>query len=232
MRRVAAFHRTTVGMKVLMAASGVILVLYLLLHLFGNLKVYVGRLDHPGEKFNAYAEFLREFGSPLFGHEQFLWIFRAILLLAVVVHIWSAVSLTRRSWAARGSKYKKTPHEELEYASRTMRWGGALIFFFVIYHVAHFTTGQAHPDFQAGNAYHNFVTGFQVWPVSAVYVVFMLVLGFHLYHGVWSGLQTLGLDNPRYRRYRRGFALALALIVMLGNISFPVAVLTGFLSLN
>jgi succinate dehydrogenase / fumarate reductase cytochrome b subunit len=221
MRRVAAFHRTTVGMKVLMAASGVILVLYLLLHLFGNLKVYVGRLDHPGEKFNAYAEFLREFGSPLFGHEQFLWIFRAILLLAVVVHIWSAVSLTRRSWAARGSKYKKTPHEELEYASRTMRWGGALIL-----------TGQAHPDFQAGNAYHNFVTGFQVWPVSAVYVVFMLVLGFHLYHGVWSGLQTLGLDNPRYRRYRRGFALALALIVMLGNISFPVAVLTGFLSLN
>ena len=97
MRRVAAFHRTTVGQKVLMATSGVILVLYLLLHLFGNLKVYQG-LDHPGEKFNAYAEFLREFGSPLFGHEQFLWIFRIVLLLAVLVHIWSAVVLTRRSW--------------------------------------------------------------------------------------------------------------------------------------
>jgi succinate dehydrogenase / fumarate reductase cytochrome b subunit len=113
-----------------------------------------------------------------------------------------------------------------------MRWGGLLIFLFVVYHIAHFTTGQAHPDFRPGDAYHNFVTGFQIWPVSAFYVVLMLVLGFHLYHGVWSGFQTLGLDNPRYRRYRRGFALALALVVALGNISFPVAVLTGFLSLN
>jgi succinate dehydrogenase / fumarate reductase cytochrome b subunit len=225
MRRVAAFHRTTVGMKVLMATSGVILVLYLLLHMIGNLKVYWGP-----EKFNAYAEWLRDFGSPLLAHGQFLWIFRIVLLAAVIVHIWSAVSLTRRSWAARGSRYKKTPHEELEYASRTMRWGGVIIFFFIIYHLAHFTVGNAHQAFVVGDVYHNFVTGFQVWPVSAVYIAFMLVLGLHLYHGVWSGLQTLGLDNPRYRRYRRGLAAALALIIALGNISFPVAVLTGLVS--
>lgn len=225
MRRVAAFHRTTVGMKVLMAASGVILVLYLLLHMFGNLKVYWGP-----EKFNAYAEWLRDFGSPLLGHGQFLWIFRIVLVTAAIVHIWSAVVLTRRSWAARGSRYKKTPHQELEYASRTMRWGGVLIFLFILYHLAHFTLGTAHQDFVAGDVYHNFVTGFQIWPVSAVYIAFMLVLGLHLYHGVWSGLQTLGLDNPRYRSYRRGFAAGLALVIAVGNISFPVAVLTGLVS--
>lgn len=223
MRRVAAFHRTTVGKKVLMAGSGIILVLYVLLHMFGNLKVYWGP-----EKFNAYAEWLREFGAPLLGHGQFLWAFRLLLGAAVGIHIWAAVSLTRRSWAARGSRYKKTPHEEFDYASRTMRWGGVIIFLFVAYHLAHFTWGNAHPDFVTGDVYHNFVTGFQAWPVSALYILCMLVIGLHLYHGVWSGFQTLGLDNPRYKSYRRGFAAGLALVVVIGNISFPVAVLTGW----
>lgn len=208
-----------------MAATGSILILFVLGHMAGNLKVYQG-----AEKFNAYAEFLRDVGAPVLGHGQFLWIARVALLVAVIVHIVAAIQLTRRSQLARPVGYKKTPHEELTYASRTMRWGGVVILLFVVYHILHLTTGTAHSQFVPGDAYRNLVIGFQSWPVAAAYMFAVLALGLHLYHGVWSGFQTLGWDNPRYARYRRSIAGVIALVVVVGNLSFPIAALTGVLN--
>lgn len=207
-----------------MAATGTLLVLFVLGHMAGNLKAYQG-----AEKFNAYAEFLREFGAPVLGHGQLLWIARVALLAAVIVHIVAATQLYRLSRLARPVGYKKTPHEELTYASRTMRWGGVIILLFIVYHILHLTTGTAHADFLAGDAYRNLVVGFQAWPVSVAYIVAVIALGLHLYHGVWSGFQTMGWDNPRYARHRRSIAGAIALVVVVGNLSFPIAVLTGVL---
>ena len=116
----------------------------------------------------------------------------------------------------------------MDYAARTMRWGGVIIALFVVYHLLHFTTGQAHQDFIPGDVYHNVTTAFQTWWVAAIYIVANLMLGFHLYHGLWSLFQSLGWSQPAFNRWRRLFAATFALVVTLGNISFPIAVLTGF----
>lgn len=223
MGRLRQFYGTTVGKKVAMAASGLVLVAYVVTHMAGNLKVYQGPA-----KYNAYAEFLREMGAPLFGHGQLLWAARIVLLAAAVVHVVAALQLARRSRAARPVPYRKPPHDEFSYASRTMRWGGVVLLLFVVYHLMHLTWGNAHPDFVRGDVYHNFVVGFRSWPVSAAYAAAMVALGLHLYHGTWSMLQTFGANHPRYARWRRPFAAGLALVVVLGNLSFPIAVLAGW----
>jgi len=225
MGRVSSLYGTSVGKKITMAVSGAIFVLFVLVHWFGNLKVFMGP-----EVFNHYAEGLREFGDPFLAYGWFLWIFRAVLILALVIHVWTAWSLTRQSWAARGSKYKKKQAMNIDAASSTMRWGGVFLVLFVTYHLLHLTTGTLHPDFVHGDAYHNFVAGFQSIPVSIFYMVCMIALGLHLYHGTWSAFQTLGIDGPRAQRFRRPLALFIALVVAGGNLLFPVAVLTGFLS--
>lgn len=224
MRRVLSLWGTTVGKKVAMAVSGAILLAYIVLHMIGNLHVYQGP-----EKYNEYAEFLRVVGAPAAGESTLLWIVRIVLLVAVIVHVVAAIRLAQLSRAARPIKYRHTPHEELSYASRTMRWGGVIIALFVIYHILHLTTGDAHPDFRPHDVYHNFVAGFSSWPASAVYMVAMIALGFHIYHGTWSAMQSLGLNHARYRRLRRPAALGLALVITIGNLSFPIAVLAGFI---
>jgi succinate dehydrogenase / fumarate reductase cytochrome b subunit len=159
---------------------------------------------------------------------ELLWGARVTLLAAVALHIWAATSLTRMSLAARPQGYEVTRHLESTYASRTMRWSGVTIALFIVYHLLHFTFGSVHPDFREGDVYHNVVAGFQLWPVSLFYVLAMIALGFHLYHGAWSMLQTLGLSHPRYNKVRNGLAGLLAILVVVGNISIPVAVLAGF----
>lgn len=225
MSRVSSLYGTSVGKKITMAVSGAIFVLFVLVHWFGNLKVFMGP-----EVFNHYAEGLREFGDPFLARGWFLWIFRAVLFLSLVIHVWTAWSLTRQSWAARGEKYKKKQDLNIDSASNTMRWGGVFLFLFVTYHLLHLTTGTLHPDFDPGNAYSNFVTGFQSVPVSVFYMVCMIALGLHLYHGTWSAFQTLGIDGPRALKIRRPLALFIALVVAGGNLLFPVAVLTGIVS--
>ncbi|MGH7448116.1 MAG: succinate dehydrogenase cytochrome b subunit, partial [Longimicrobiales bacterium] len=128
---------------------------------------------------------------------------------------------------ARRRGYRKFESLAFSYASRTMVWGGIIILAFVIYHLMHFTFGNVHPDFIPGDAYHNFVVGFRSWPVSLAYIAAMVPLGLHLYHGIWSAFQTVGANNPRYNRYRRPLAATLAALVVAGNVSFPIAVLTG-----
>jgi succinate dehydrogenase / fumarate reductase cytochrome b subunit len=186
-----------------------------ILHLVGNLQVYEGPA-----KLNEYAVLLRRV-------PELLWGARITLLVAVGLHIWTATSLTRMSWAARPLPYARVAHRESTYASRTMRWSGVTLALFVIFHLLHFTFGSVHPDFQEGDVYHNVVSGFQVWPVSLFYIAAMVALGFHLYHGSWSMLQTVGLSHPRYNPLRKTIATLLTLFVVLGNISIPVAVLTG-----
>ncbi len=219
--RTRMFFGSTVGKKVVMAVTGVFLVVFVIGHMVGNLQIYLG-----AEALNHYAELLRELV-----HGAFIWVFRAVMLTAVVLHIWAATATTLGSWKARPvGYYKRQTYAESTYASRTMRWGGPILLIFIVYHILHFTTGQAHGDFVAGDVYQNVVSGFSVWWVSAFYIFAMIVLGFHLWHGVWSMLQTLGLSHPSYNGLRKGIAWLVTLAVVLGNISIPVAVLTGSVS--
>jgi succinate dehydrogenase / fumarate reductase cytochrome b subunit len=209
---------STIGRKAVMAVTGLVLFGFVLAHLTGNLTLYLGP-----EAINGYGEFLRTLL-----HGSALWIVRAVLLASVVLHAWSATSLTLDSWAARPHGYRRWKAKDSTYASRTMRWGGLILAAFIVFHILHFTLGSVHPDFRPGDVYHNVVAGFQVWPVSVFYVVAMLLLALHLDHGVWSLLQTLGLGHPRYQRWARRAARLFAIVVAVGNCSFPVAVLAGW----
>lgn len=213
------FFRSSIGKKVVMAATGVILFGFVVAHMVGNLQVYLGR-----EAMDQYAVFLRQVG-----HGGGLWVARGVLLLAVALHIWAATSLTLMNRAARPRGYRERRNLESTYASRTMRWSGVILVLFVVYHLMHFTWGNAHPRFQHGHVYHNFVTGFQAPWVSGFYILAMLCLGLHMYHGVWSMMQTVGLSHPRYNHLRHAFATLVTVVVIAGNISFPLAVLAGLL---
>lgn len=211
--------------KVLMAGTGALLVGFVLAHMTGNLKAFQG-----AEKFNAYAEFIRDFGAPALPREGFLWIQRVGLLGVLVAHVWAAWSLTRQSLAARPVPYARKPKSlAFTYASRTMRWGGVVILLFVVYHILHFTTGTVHPAFDHTNPYSNLVLGFSNPWVSGVYALAVTALALHMAHGVWSAFQTLGLDNPRYEAVRRPLAMGLALIVWAGFLVVPLGVIAGWI---
>lgn len=216
--------RSALGKKAVMAVSGIALFGFVLAHMLGNLKLYQG-----ADKMNAYAEWLREIGSPALPHGGALWILRVLLVGAVVLHFVAAVQLTRKNRRARPTGYRRRENLQSSYASRTMIWGGVIIALFVFYHLAHFTWGWrwAHASFVPGDPYHNVVAGFRVWWISAAYVVAQVALGFHLYHGLWSMFQSLGWNHARFNGLRRGFAHLFALLVTAGNISFPLAVLAG-----
>ncbi len=226
MRRVGTFYRSTIGKKIVMAVSGVVLVGFVLGHMVGNLKAFQG-----AEKIDAYAEFLRDMGSPIFGHGQVLWLVRIVLILALVAHVVAAIQLSRVGWGARSQSYRRALDSEAStYASRSMRVGGVVLLVFVIYHLLHMTTGTVHPDFVVGGVYHNLQAAFSSWVVAAVYVLAMLALGMHLYHGVWSGFQTLGINHERLNAYRRPLAVILAILIALGFVAVPVAFFSGVLS--
>jgi succinate dehydrogenase / fumarate reductase cytochrome b subunit len=217
---------SSVGKKITMAVTGVILIGFVVGHMAGNLKAYLGK-----EAFNNYAEGLRTIGEPFLPYGVALWIVRIILIVAVVLHITAATQLTLAAKRARPIGYTKYEKDLVfSYASRTMVWGGIIILLFVIFHLMNLTFGNVHPDFIAGDAYHNFVTGFENIPTSIVYILAMIPLGLHMYHGFWSMLQTLGANNPKYNHLRRPIALGLALVVTLVNISFPIAVLLGIVN--
>jgi len=218
MQREATFFGSSVGKKVVMAISGLILLGFVVGHMIGNLQIYLG-----AEPLNAYAEFLRHFL-----HGQGIWLARGGVLLAVALHIWAATSLTLGNWGARPVGYRQWQARESTYASRTMIWSGPILFAFILYHLAHLTVGSAHPQFVASDVYRNVVIGFSNPFASAFYILAMLALGLHMYHGLWSMLQTLGASHERWNPWRRVLALAVAGVVVIGNISIPVAVLAGY----
>lgn len=216
------FVRSLVGMKALMAVTGVILFVFVVGHLLGNLKVFQGP-----EHFNAYAEGLRTVGAPFFARGQLLWIERVVLLGAAVTHIWAAVVVTLASWQARPVDYHQLEPIETTYAARTMRWGGVLILLYVVYHLLDLTFGTANPSFVPGDAYHNLVASLRRWPAALAYMGAVIVVGFHIQHGLWSAFQTLGVNRPPTPQWRRGVAGAIAALITAGYIAIPVAVLAG-----
>lgn len=220
----ASFVSTTVGKKIVMALTGCVLFGFVLVHMVGNLQVFLPVGPDGVHPLDHYAKLLRT-SVPL------LWTFRLVLLGSVGLHIWSATSLTLKSLEARPVGYRARKWEESTYASRTMRWGGALVALFVVYHLLHLTLGSVHPQFEHGQVFRNVVIGFSNPIVSGFYIVTMCALGLHLRHGVWSLLQTLGLENPRYNPIRRILANAFATVVVLGNVSIPVAILAGLVRL-
>ena len=222
MGRLEMLWRSLIGKKIIMAVTGLILFLFVVAHLFGNLKVFEGPA-----RFNAYAEGLRTVGSPFFATGQLLWASRLVLLFSLVAHVWAAALVSRASRAARPEGYRMLAHAETTYAARTMRWGGVLILLYVLYHLLDLTFGRANPSFIPGNVYHNLVASFSLWPVSAVYVAAMLVLGLHLDHGLWSAFQSLGLNRAPTDSWRRGLAAAVAVAIAGGYILIPLSVLMG-----
>jgi succinate dehydrogenase / fumarate reductase cytochrome b subunit len=211
---------STIGRKALMAVTGLILFGFVFVHMLGNLQMFL----HDHEAINRYGKFLREML-----HGGGIWIARAVLLASVALHIWASWSLTRTNWKARPIAFKVVTPDASTYASRTMRWSGPIILLFVVYHLLHFTVGSVHPAFVEGDVYRNVIVGFSVWPVAAVYIVAMTALGLHLHHGAWSMLQTLGASHPRWDRSRNTAAKLFTVIVVLGFISVPLAVLAGVL---
>jgi succinate dehydrogenase / fumarate reductase cytochrome b subunit len=225
--RVKAPLRTTVGQKVLMAVTGVLLVLFLVAHMLGNLKIFVG-----AAAFDHYAHWLRDIGSPLLPHTWYLWIQRAVLTFAVVGHIWAATSLALRAKAARPVKYAHRAKVQGSYAARTMRWGGVIILLFVIYHILDLTTGNLNPVADKQHPYANVVADFAPgrWYVTLFYTLAILSIGFHLRHGIFSALRTLGQQTAKGQRRNRAIALGVAVLLCVGYLSVPFAVLTGLVS--
>jgi succinate dehydrogenase / fumarate reductase, cytochrome b subunit len=218
MSRVLTFYNSSVGKKVVMAVTGFVLFGYVVIHMLGNLQIFMGP-----DQINAYAATLK-------GNVAFLWVARLILLTAAVWHIVAAMQLTRQSQRSRPEGYHYKEVIQANYASRTMRWSGPILAVFIIYHLLHFTTGTIHPSFDGHNVYSNVVTSFRGWPVALFYIVAMVALGFHLRHGVWSMFQTLGLINPKSDRMIHRLAVLATLLIVLGFISIPMAVLAGLIS--
>jgi len=218
------FYRSAIGKKAVMAITGVILFGWIFAHMAGNLKLFMG-----SEALNHYAEWLRAMGGPILPHEAALWISRVVLLVAVIFHIHSAYMLTMMNGKARPTDYADREFVKGSYAARTMRWGGVIILLFVIYHLLHLTTGDAHHAFIPGDVLpQRRDRVFRCGGVAAIYIVANLALGLHLYHGLWSMFSSLGMTNPRFENWRRTFATAFAIVITAANISFPLSVLTGF----
>jgi succinate dehydrogenase / fumarate reductase cytochrome b subunit len=217
-----AFWRTAIGKKAVMALTGVFLFGWILAHMLGNLKLFLGP-----EHMNDYAKWLRTMGAPAAPADTLLWVVRVLMFVCVWLHIQAATQLTLMNNAARPVGYRRRDAISSTYAARTMRWGGVIILLFIIYHLLHLTFGTVHPSFVENDPYHNVVAGFQVWWVSAFYIIANLALGLHLFHGLWSMFNSLGLNHPKFNGWKKVFATAFALIITLGNISMPVAVLLG-----
>ena len=208
---------STIGKKIVMAATGVILFGFVVAHMAGNLQLYLGPAV-----MNEYAVFLREFL-----HGSGLWIARAVLLLAAILHVWAAVSLTRLDLAARGTDYRTWTPMASTYASRTMRWSGFFLLGFVVYHLLDLTFGTLNPGFEHGNVYGNVVRSFRVVPVAIFYLLAMVLLGLHLKHGTMSMLRTLGLSHPRHQEIAGRVLTVVVGLTIAANLSFPLAVLFG-----
>jgi succinate dehydrogenase / fumarate reductase, cytochrome b subunit len=218
--------RSSVGKKVIVAITGAVLVVYVVLHVLGNLKAFQGG---DGTAIDDYAAWLRDVGEPVIPHEGVLWTVRVVLLTCFVIHIVAVIQLTARNRAARPAGYP-APSLVRSFSSRTMLWGGLLLLAFVVFHVLHLTTGTIDPgNFAEGAVFHNLDEAFQNPLFVAIYVGASAVLGLHLYHGFWSSIQTAGWDRPNRNRTFRRLSVFVAAAVGVGFAAVPVAFATGVL---
>lgn len=211
-----ALYRSTIGKKITMAVTGLVMVGFVIVHMAGNLQVF----ESPS-RLNGYS-------AALHTAPGLLWLARLVLLSAVILHIDAAVRLTLRARQARPIGYSEREPQVSTLAARTIRWGGALLLVFIVFHLLHMTTGTLHPSFASGDVYHNVVSGFRVRPVAAFYVIAMAALGLHLYHGVWSSARTLGLARQSRHPLHRPLVLGIAIIVAVGFAIVPLAVAFGW----
>lgn len=225
---VVAVTRTAIGKKVLMALTGVVWVGFLVMHMYGNLKVFLGP-----EAFDHYAHSLRTFGEPILMYGHFLFAFRVLTVVAFVVHVYLAFDLTRRNIISRGNdRYVVKKSVQADPAALTMRYGGVFILLFVIYHLAQFTWGvkATLPEYEFGTAYANLLAGFQHWYNVLFYLVALFFLALHLYHGVWSVFQTFGINNRSTTKWIHLFSLIFAVGLTLGFAAVPLGIFFGFVS--
>ena len=218
MGRFRQFYGSMVGKKVVMGVTGLIGIGFVIVHSLGNLLVFRGP-----DAINSYSRFLKSTG-------ELLWGLRIVLIIAVILHVIAAIQLTRQSRAARPIGYVKHEAQAATIASRTMRWGGALLLVFIVVHILHFTTGTIRPagSFSHQDVYANVVTSFRIWWVSLFYVVAMIALGFHLFHGAWSSVRSIGVSPPSPNPLHHRVSLLLAILIWAAFTAIPVAVFTGF----
>ena len=212
-------YRSTIGQKMIMAVTGLLMLAFVVVHMLGNLKIFYGSAD-----FDAYAAWLRTIGEPLLHQTWYLWAQRFVLTLALVLHVWAAYTLSRHDLAARPVRYQA--RRRGGYATSTMRWGGVILLLFIVYHVLDLTLGVANPDPDAG-AYGKVVADFQVWYIVLAYTVAMLALCLHIWHGLWSAANTLGVGRATTATYRT-IASAVALAITIGFLVVPFSVVFGF----
>jgi succinate dehydrogenase cytochrome b subunit len=219
MNRLRRFYGAAIGKKIVMGVTGLIGIGFVLLHMAGNLLAFRG-----SEALNAYAHFLASTG-------ELLWLLRLVLIVAVILHVIAAYQLTVQNRAARPVGYFNREPQVSTWAARTMRWGGVLLLVFIVLHIMHFTNPGWRPDgvFAKSDVYANVVISFQIWWVTLFYVLAMMSLGLHLYHGVWSSVRSIGAAQPSPRPLHRRVALALAVILWLGFTAVPVAVFAGLI---
>lgn len=223
---VTTFYRSTIGKKVIMGVTGLIGIGFVILHIAGNLQAFVGQ-----SKLNAYSAMLH---GPL---NELVWLLRVILIVAVVLHVTMAYQLTVRSREARPIAYQHREPQVSTLASRTMKWGGVLLLVFIVFHILHFTTETVDPAGVRGmtdlrgdrDVYGDIVMSFRIWWVSAFYMIAMVFLGLHLYHGAWSSMRTLGYAKAAVNPLRRRLALAVAVLIWLGFTLVPLGVIAGII---
>ncbi|MGY1618786.1 succinate dehydrogenase cytochrome b subunit [Geodermatophilus sp. SYSU D00691] len=219
-----AAKTNSVAKKIIMAVSGIIMVLFLIAHMIGNLHAFQG-----GESFNHYSHWLRTFGEPALPPRTVLTLIEAGLVLAVVAHIAAAVSLWKQARLARPERYAVKKAAAQSYASRTMRWGGVIIALFIVYHVLDLTVGVANPAGRESTPFERLVEGFQNPIIVAVYTITLILVGMHLRHGIWSATQTLGQSNRRREKTVNLFALGFSVLLIGGYLLVPFAILFGII---
>ena len=224
--RAVRFYEAPIGKKAVMALTGVILFGYVIAHLLGNLQIYASSPD----QINRYAAFLHNPANTIP-----LWAARTFLLVAVLLHITASVQLWLQNRTARPIGYVKKNDVPASYAARTMIWSGPIVGAFIVFHVLHLTVGAILPledvDGKAitPDVYHNVISGFQNYGVSAFYIIAMILLCTHLYHGIWSMFQSMGINHPRYTPLLKKGAAIVAILIAIGNCSIPIAVMAGLL---
>jgi succinate dehydrogenase / fumarate reductase cytochrome b subunit len=217
MASLRGFYASMVGKKVVMGVTGLIGIGFVILHSIGNLLVFRGPVA-----INSYSHFLKSTG-------ELLWTLRIVLIVAVILHVIAAIQLTRQSRTARPVGYTKREPQVATIASRTMRWGGVLLLVFIVLHILHFTTGTIRPSgvFSKQDVYVNVVTSFRIWWVSLFYVIAMVALGLHIFHGAWSSVRSIGVSPASPQPLHRRISLVLAILVWAAFTAIPVAVFVG-----
>ena len=230
------FYSTALGKKYVMAITGIIGIGFVIGHMVGNLKAYIGTVNENGQEvydIDVYGEFLRELLVPILPHGVFLWIMRIVLIGAILLHIHAAYSLTVMNRTARPVKYQSArDYEVANFASRTMRWTGIIVLLFIFWHLADLTWGWVNPDFERGMVYRNLDASLSRVPVAILYIVANIALGIHLFHGTWSLFQSMGWNNPRFNQWRKSIAAGVATLIVVGNVSFPIMTLAGVIDFD